>query len=464
MKRKRFLASIAILTMFALAATLTVPGIMGTSMAVAPSLVKVKVNGVELQGEVPPVIINGYTMVPMRAIFEALGAEVVWDPDMAMVGAKKGNTLVKLRINSKEAWIGMKMVKLDIAPMIVDMQTMVPARFIAQSLGEKVEWDGVNRIVYIGSKTPLPKEPVPQEEPYVKQTTLPANTSLAYNQGMETVFKSGSVVTMRNKNYVKSGTLAEDCFLYYKEGKSPARFLGGSEVTFNDKGYVESATLAVNTPLEYAPIDNVKLDLIPSKQRNSLVFKAHTPVTFNLQGYVVAGELVEDATLQYSDKSIAFFKGDTRVNFQANGQVRQGVLKEPAYLPYSSNKNVSFKEGLPIEFDENGLVVNGTIRSDVKLPVKYQQGAEVEFKKDTKVSFKDGYVQRGVLTKATALPYREGITVQFKKETEVVFKDNGFISYGTLDSATSVTVAKGSYKDFSAGTVVNFDAAGYAIP
>ncbi len=462
MKRKRFLASIAILTMLALAATLTVPGIVGTSMAAAPALVKVMVNGVELQDEMPPVIINGYTMVPMRAIFEALGAEVVWDPNMAMVGAKKGDTLVKLRINSKEAWIGMKMVKLDIAPMIVDMHTMVPARFIAQSLGEKVEWDGVNRVVYIGSKTPLPKEP--QEEPYVKEITLQANTSLAYNQGMETVFKAGSIVTMRNKNYVKSGTLAEDCFLYYKEGKSPARFLGGSEVSFNDKGYVESATLAVNTPLEYAPIDNVKLDLIPTKQRNSLVFKAHTPITFNLQGYVVEGELVEDAILQYSDNKITFFKGDTRVIFGANGQVRQGVLKEPAYLPYSSNKNLNFKEGLPIEFDENGLVVKGTIRSDVKLPVKYRQGAEVEFKKDTEVSFKDGYVQRGVLTKATALPYREGITVQFKKETEVVFKDDGFVSYGTLDSSTSLTLSNGSYQDFSAGIVINFDAAGYVIP
>ncbi len=464
MKRERFLAKIALAMIFTLVITLAVPGLVGTSEAVAPSLVKVKVNGLELQGEAHSVIINGQTMVPMEAFFEALGAELIWDPNMAMIGAKKSDTVVKFRINSNEAWVGMKAVKLSVAPMVLDMQTMVPARFIAQGLGEKVDWDGVNRVVYIGSKTPLPKEPAPEEEPYVKETTLQANTSLAYNQRMETVFKAGSVVTMRNKNYVKSGTLAEDCFLYYKAGKSPARFQGGSEVTFNERGYVENATLAVNTPFEYAPIDSVKLDLIPSKERNSLVFKAHTPVTFNLQGYVVEGELVEDATLQYSDKNIAFFKGDNRVSFRDNGQVRQGVLKEPAHLPYSSTKNVSFKEGLPIEFDEDGLVVNGTIRSDVKLPVKYRQGAEIEFKKDTEISFKDGYVQRGTLTQATAIPYREGITVQFKKETEVGFRDDGFISYGILDSATSLALPNGSYKNLPAGAVVNFDAAGYVIP
>lgn len=459
MKRKRFLVGIALATVFALASTLMLPGLVGTSMA-AQSYIQVKVNGVELQGEVQPVIINGYTMVPMRDIFEALGAELVWDPDMAMVGARKGDTLVKLRINSKEAWIGMKSVKLDIAPMIVDMHTMVPVRFIAQSLGEKVEWDKANRIVYIGSKTPLPKEK-PEDTNYIKEYTLSASTELAYGPGRTAMFQAGTLVKMRSKDYVQSGTLAQDCFLYYKEGKSQARFSGGDEVTFNKQGYVESGTLAVDNSFEYAPIDDVDINLIPKKDRNQLVLKEGTPVKFSDRGYVVEGTLVDDGFFQYDGRSAAMFKYDTTIRFAENGRVLKGTLKEPIYLPYRINKMLNFKAGTTIEFYDNNFVKSGTLSSDSKLETNSRNEGEVEFKKDTLITFNTkGYVQSGTLKENTALPYRESCSVQFKSDTVISFHDNGYVSGGTLCSATSLLSVSGSYRSVLAGNTVQFDLQG----
>lgn len=90
-------------------------------------------------------IINDRTMVPLRKIFEELGCEIVWNGDTRTVVATKANKQVILQIDNKiaskyENGIEEK-IKLDVAPMIVNDRTMVPLRFIAESLGKQVGWD-----------------------------------------------------------------------------------------------------------------------------------------------------------------------------------------------------------------------------------------------------------------------------------------------------------------------------------
>ncbi|MHB8918480.1 MAG: stalk domain-containing protein [Desulfocucumaceae bacterium] len=114
-----------------------------------PEAIKVVINGSPLNMDVPPAIVNERTLVPLRAIFEALGAEVSWDQGTETVTGTRGSTTVILKINRPEAMVNGSARKLDVPPQIMEGRTMVPARFIAESLGSRVDWDGDSRTVIV---------------------------------------------------------------------------------------------------------------------------------------------------------------------------------------------------------------------------------------------------------------------------------------------------------------------------
>ena len=113
--------------------------------------IKVAVNGSYISFDQPPVIENGRTLVPMRAIFEALGADVQWNNDTQSVMAESADgTKITLIIGSKNMLVNNKdMVVLDVPAKIIGSRTMVPLRAISEALNCEVEWDGNNRIVTI---------------------------------------------------------------------------------------------------------------------------------------------------------------------------------------------------------------------------------------------------------------------------------------------------------------------------
>ncbi len=113
----------------------------------------VYLNGERMTFDVNPFIENDRTLVPMRAIFEAVGAVVQWDDDDDTVHAireKDGElSLVSLQINSDTAFVNGEAVLLDMPAKLVNDRTFVPLRFVVESLGEKVDWDGDNYSVII---------------------------------------------------------------------------------------------------------------------------------------------------------------------------------------------------------------------------------------------------------------------------------------------------------------------------
>ena len=98
-------------------------------------------SSVSLEGQ----IVQGRFLVPMRGIFEALGATVHWDGDTRTVTGTKGDISVKLTIDSKITTVNNKKVELDVPATVIEGRTFVPARFISESLGANVEWDGERR-------------------------------------------------------------------------------------------------------------------------------------------------------------------------------------------------------------------------------------------------------------------------------------------------------------------------------
>ena len=91
--------------------------------------------------DVPPRIIDGRTMVPLRFIGEALGAEVIWNGETRQVAYLLGSRQILLTVDQNTALVGGRMVEFDAAPQIINNRTMVPVRFISQWLGAIVRWD-----------------------------------------------------------------------------------------------------------------------------------------------------------------------------------------------------------------------------------------------------------------------------------------------------------------------------------
>lgn len=117
--------------------------------------VKVILDNKPLVFDVPPQIIEGRTMVPLRVIFETLGAQVSFEDETKTISARKGNLEVTMQIGSKNLFIGPRIVTLDVPPLIVDSRTLVPVRAVAESFGAKVMWDALRRTVIITSAEKL---------------------------------------------------------------------------------------------------------------------------------------------------------------------------------------------------------------------------------------------------------------------------------------------------------------------
>lgn len=113
--------------------------------------IPVRINGSELDCDQPAVARNGRTLVPLHAIFEALGAEVEWNGVTQTITAVKDNTTVQMRLNSKTMTKNGQTIALDVSPQAIGGRTMVPVRAIANAFDYNVYWDSANRVVEINS-------------------------------------------------------------------------------------------------------------------------------------------------------------------------------------------------------------------------------------------------------------------------------------------------------------------------
>lgn len=111
--------------------------------------VPVFINGEELISNQPAFIIHDRTMVPMRAIFETLGTEVIWDETNETVTAKKNGTEISLKINDNKMTKNGGKIELDTPAILLSDHTMLPLRAVSEAFGAAVTWDEQNRIVNI---------------------------------------------------------------------------------------------------------------------------------------------------------------------------------------------------------------------------------------------------------------------------------------------------------------------------
>ncbi|HEY0827063.1 MAG TPA: copper amine oxidase N-terminal domain-containing protein [Bacilli bacterium] len=125
--------------------------------------VKAFVNGTQPKFDVSPIIRSGRTLVPFRAIAEALKAEVKYNAEERSVTVTRDGVVVKLFIGSTIAYVNGKEVTLDVPPMIVNGRTIVPVRFISEAFNSVVKWEAETQTVIIY------EEPVEETQPPVEE-------------------------------------------------------------------------------------------------------------------------------------------------------------------------------------------------------------------------------------------------------------------------------------------------------
>ena len=99
--------------------------------------------------DVAPVIVDDFTMLPIRFVAEALGAKVGWDDTTKSVTVENDKAKILLAVGEKTAVVNGETVALDVPSFISDGRTYLPVRFVSENLGANVKWDGDTRSVII---------------------------------------------------------------------------------------------------------------------------------------------------------------------------------------------------------------------------------------------------------------------------------------------------------------------------
>jgi len=243
-------------------------------------------NGIQIKNNVS-IIINGetinvydpilnksdYLLLPMRALYEAIGASVSWDKETLTASAYRSGKTVDLTIDSMKALVDGQEVAMDVAPFMYKDRTYMPLRFVSENFDGIVNWDEVTQSVDITLSDDLPVEQPqqPQEDPYILhinnkrivmqdsiitrdgRTYLPANYIYDYLNdssgmwqpdgsfelqvgGMSFVFNDGSNQALLNNEAV---TMDEKPFIQSGKMYVPAKFLvdalGGNLRYITDK-------------------------------------------------------------------------------------------------------------------------------------------------------------------------------------------------------------------------------------
>lgn len=124
----------------------------------ADTVINVNLDGKIIVFDEYPIIENGRTLVPLRKIFEELGATVSWDSSSKTAVSQKNGTTVRVQIDNTDMYVNNALKKLDVSAKLINGRTFVPARAIAEAYGCSVAWDEKNAVVTIKSAEYSEKE------------------------------------------------------------------------------------------------------------------------------------------------------------------------------------------------------------------------------------------------------------------------------------------------------------------
>jgi len=248
---------------------LLVLGMFGGGQAFAASAdeaVQLMMDGKLVTPDVPPLVKNGRTLVPVRVIAEGLGAEVGWDQATSTATITREGQRVILQLNNKQAYINGKAVTMETPPLTYQQRMLLPLRFVGEALGATVGWDDAARTVIVHHTI-----------------TLTVN-----GQDVTSQFKP---LLVGEQAYIPAGKLAE-----YMGAPNQANHLQGvATKTLDGQAYatIDQAESVLDARIEWEPEVNrievkreTELEEIETEGKTIFLAtsRAITPKHFTLQG------------------------------------------------------------------------------------------------------------------------------------------------------------------------------------
>lgn len=230
--------------------------------AMAKNDIKVVLDGKTLSFDVSPQIINDRTMVPLRAIFEALGASVDWNSKTKTVTSQKGSTKIELTINSNIMYVNNSRVTIDAPACIIDDRTLVPLRAISEAYSTEVNWDGNNKTVEMYSNDKVISTPKPTATP------KPQSNSVLSIKDMKNIGDSSFAFAPRswlNDSYGNTYSHA----LYGFEDRTYQTLLNGNYRRFKCTLYTPSGFSSDDTTRIIIRTDGEKIYTSPKLDKTS---------------------------------------------------------------------------------------------------------------------------------------------------------------------------------------------------
>jgi hypothetical protein len=130
---------------------------LGASAAPAQPPITVIVDGQPLRTPAPVVNRQGVLLLPLRAVFEALHADVRWYPCERKIEARRGEDFLELWVGTPVAQINHSPLQLRVPPLVINEITYVPVRVPAEAFGARVRWEAERRRVVVSSPLPSPR-------------------------------------------------------------------------------------------------------------------------------------------------------------------------------------------------------------------------------------------------------------------------------------------------------------------
>lgn len=259
-----------------------------------------------------PIIINGRTLIPIRSIFEALGAQIDWDGTYNKVTATKDSNKVELTIGSSTAYKNGQALAIGVPAQVINQRTFVPLRFITEALGYQVYWNGKANGIFISTTGSDPELAVQQQLSQLK-TWKKSFRDLGEVRSVQQTRDGGYIVVGGTESFI-SGTPSSICLLKLdSNGNKQWIRKFGLPGTGNyaecvrqtdDNGFVIVGTInAIDSgiPCEY-DIQVIKTDENGVFQWVQLLGKpsigyddsAYSVVQIADGGYIIAGDQTED--------------------------------------------------------------------------------------------------------------------------------------------------------------------------
>lgn len=354
--------------------------------------ITVELDGTKIDFDVKPEIINGRTMVPLRKIFEEIGALVKWDNDTRTVSARKNSKTITLAIDSTDLQIDkgktddsgnpiIETVSLNVPAQIVSERTLVPARAISESFGLSVDWDEVNQKVIISSED--------NEDDSWKENIGSINlTDLTFDgEGIE--ISGNQIKITQGGDFALTGKLTEGNITISAEEKVKLR-LNGASITSSEGPciFVEKANKAYITVSEGTEnslvAENSEDGAVYSKE--NLEIKGNGNLDINsLAGHGIKAS--DNLTIENSNIVINATSDGIHINdtFKMTG----GTVDITATCDGIDSESIVNISGGKINIETNGVPIE-TVQPDTaatqELPNRWMQEetADVEFEKSTK--------------------------------------------------------------------------------